>query len=519
MHHGSLIQLVSPGYSGASPYYGDPALMIASANGNQTVSDLTLDGNAKKIKAGLWMLNRNNVTVHHVSFKNFQMRGAVLARSDMWWYVELAAGKWVTGTQVYDCTFTNCGADISQESLGNLCIAGLDGADIYNINIQENAGYGIKFIYVGHFKNVKIHDCTIRVPESDPLWSEDIAMELWNLGVGNEIYNINCNTWLSIVNHKDLYDDAPPTGKVNLWIHDVKMIDEDGISQKEAIECATPYMTVSECYFKDKGIGMAIWMEGKKNMTIRNNIFYNQNDHSNNWAAGAGIYVPDVVDGLFVYNNVFEYWGTTIHMKGTVTNSKFKNNVFINPITMDVYAPNKTFEFTNNIKYTSDNIGWKIEGSPIMSNNYLGNPGFLNTGARWDTYYKPASSNSLVIAKGVDVGLPFIGTAPEIGRWEWTGAGGREISSASEEIVDGEDTVISSYPNPTNGVVSVYSKNSDVKIESVQVLTTQGKFILNKIGSKSTSLDIDLTQYPSDVYIFRVKHQKGIITKKVVLLK
>jgi hypothetical protein len=36
---------------------------------------------------------------------------------------------------------------------------------------------------------------------------------------------------------------------------------------------------------------------------------------------------------------------------------------------------------------------------------------------------------------------------------------------------------------------------------------------------KSNSVDVDLSSYPNDIYVFRVKHQKGIYTKKVVLAK
>jgi hypothetical protein len=75
-YDGSLIQLVSPGRE-AFRIKSSPA--IAPEDGNQTISGFTIDGNGKKLKAGIWVENRNNVTMHHVSFRNIQQRGAVFA--------------------------------------------------------------------------------------------------------------------------------------------------------------------------------------------------------------------------------------------------------------------------------------------------------------------------------------------------------------------------------------------------------------------------------------------------------
>ncbi|MFN7117841.1 MAG: PA14 domain-containing protein [Saprospiraceae bacterium] len=277
-YYGSLIQLYSAGYEGgAEVLYGSPTQMVASSNGNQTLSGFTIDGNNKQLKAGVWVQNRNNVTMHHVTINNCEQRGAVFTRSDMWWYEPMPDGKWMYNTTIHNCTFNNNGAQLGSESLGNLCIAGLDGADIYNINIQDNVGYGIKFIMVGHYRNVKIHDCNITVNENDAAWGEKISIELWNLDQGNEVYNIVCNTWHSYVNHPQLTAYEPTgTSANNLKIYNVRMVDSDGSSGKEAIEAALSGVQIYDCYIQDKGFGIAIWNGSgqalKKNYIIRNNI-------------------------------------------------------------------------------------------------------------------------------------------------------------------------------------------------------------------------------------------------------
>ncbi|GCE25148.1 hypothetical protein KDA_06320 [Dictyobacter alpinus] len=424
-YDGSLIQLISPGYSGTNPKYGSPDQMVDSANGNQTLSDFTVDGNNHQIKAGVWVENRNNVTMHHVTFKDFQMRGAVFGRSDMWWYIPLPDGKWMYNTTIHDCTFINSGSQQNGESLGNLNIAGLDGANIYNITINDDqGGFGIKFIFVGHYRNVKIHDSTIHVSEFDDTWGEKASIEMWNLSYGNDIYNINCNTWLSFVNHTQLTAYLPVGNATNnLKLHGIKMIDQDGNNGNESVEASLSGMEIYDNYFQDKGYGIAIWHGGGydlKNFIVRNNIFANvKRAPGFGFGQSSGVFVPDPTSNIKIYNNVFDNMGNGLTLDNA-NGVDVKNNVFLNTLGADVEGGSNV-TFMNNLKYHTDpqKAGWNLTGGPTLgSGNLLGNPGFKNTGNRWDTYYQPASSSSLVVDAGVDVGLPFNGSAPDIGRWE-----------------------------------------------------------------------------------------------------
>ena len=416
-YDGSLIQLVSPHNA---LFRNTKSTVIAPENGNQTLSGFTIDGNDKSLKAGIWIENRDNVTMHHVTFKNLQQRGAVFAPGNKDWYVY--PKYYMKGTKIHDCTFINSGKDLPDETLGNLCIAQLDGAEIYNINITDSEGYGIKFIYDGYFKNLKIHDCNISLNEFDPKWGEDIAIELWNVGSGNEIGNINCNTWLSIVNHPEMF--GTPSGTENMKIHDVKMIDKDGISNIEAIEVGAPGVEISDSYFENKGIGMAIWDMGRSNITIRNNIFYNSVIHDN-WAGGPSIYIDNSRDwdfkNILIYNNVFDMNKTGIIIKGSrVSDIDIKNNVFLHTSVSDVESStNQNVSFDNNLKFLGNSDGWVLVGVEQAGKNIIQNPGFLQSGNRWGTYYQAASAESAIVDKGAYVGQPFNGLAPDIGRWEF----------------------------------------------------------------------------------------------------
>ena len=420
-YDGSLIQLVS---KHRMSFRNNSSSAVAPENGNQTLSGFTIDGRNKLLKAGVWVENRNNVTMHHVTFKNLSQRGAVFGAGDKDFYVY--PEFYITGTRIHDCTFINSGKDLSGETLGNLCISQLDGADIFNINIQDSEGYGIKFIYDGYFKNCKIHNCQIQVNELDTKWGEDIAIELWNVGPGNQIYDISCNTWLSIVNHPEIFGD--PSGTENMKVYNVKMIDKDGASDKEAIEIGAPGVEVNGSYFENKGFGIAIWDMGRKNITIRNNTFYNS-VLKKNWTGGSAIYIDNSrtwdFQNINIFNNVFDTHSYGVRLKssnGGISDVNIANNAFLDIAESEASIEGEDITnifLNNNLRFSLVGTPWIFSPGISKSSNILGDPGFVRTGYRWENYYRPASGNSLVVDKGIDVGLPFDGIAPDIGAFEF----------------------------------------------------------------------------------------------------
>jgi hypothetical protein len=525
-YYGSLIQLYSAGYSGGpEQIYGAPNEMVASSDGNQTLSGFTVDGNNKQVKAGVWVQNRNNVTMHHVTIKNCEQRGAVFTRSDMWWYEPLPEGKWMHNTKVYNCTFKDNGAQLGSETLGNLCLAGLDGANIYNLTINDNVGYGIKFIMVGHFRNVKIHDCDITVNEEDAQWGEKISIELWNLDQGNEIYNIKSNTWHSYVNHGQLTSYEPSgTSTNNLKIHDVEIIDPDGVSSKEAIEAALSGVEIYDCYIQDKGFGIAIWNgQGqtlKKNYIIRDNIFVNVNRAPVfGFGKSSAVFVPDAAQNLKIYNNVFDRMGNGLNLDG-VLSAEVKNNVFLNSEGADV-ENGSGVTFQNNLKYHTNpqKNAWNLTGGVTLgSGNIVSNPGFRNSGSRPDNFYRPASSASAVVDAGINVGFPFNGSAPDIGRWE-LGSNARTASADPEKrlIEDNNNGLIRYYPNPSAGLVTLEA--GELQLTDVRVYNRQGQLLHPAIIRTNATWQIDFSAYPNDLYFLRINHAQGQMTKKVMLAR
>ncbi len=415
-YDGTLIQLVSPQ---REQFRRMNTKAIPPADGRQTLANFSIDGNGKQLKAGVWVENRDNVILHHVTFKNLAQRGAVFAPGNKAWYTY--PEFYMKGIKVHHCTFINSGKDLSDETLGNLNIGQLDGAEISDINIDDTEGYGIKFIYDGYFINTKIHDCTIKLNESDSKWGEDIAIELWNNGPGNEINNINCNTWISVVNHPDMFGNLSDI--LNMKISNVSMIDADGKSNKEAVEVGMPNTEISNSYFENKGIGIAIWDMGRENITVRNNIFYSSTEKSN-WAGAPAVYIDNSrtwsYKNMKVYNNVFDGYPIGVRIKGSmIEDVDIKNNLFLAISGVDVESSAKATQLSHNLKYFGKQTKWNSVGVTSEESNLFTDPGLKLSGKKWDTYYQASSTESIVVDAGVETGFNYQGKAPDIGKWEF----------------------------------------------------------------------------------------------------
>ncbi|MGB3547250.1 MAG: PA14 domain-containing protein [Saprospiraceae bacterium] len=523
-YYGSLIQLYSAGYQGGPEIiYGSPTQMVASSDGDQTLSGFTVDGNNKQVKAGIWVQNRNNVTMHHVTVQNCQQRGAVFTRSDMWWYEPMPDGMWMYNTTIHDCTFYDNGAQLGSETLGNLCLAGLDGANIYNIFIDDPVGYGIKFIMVGHYRNVKIHDCNITVNENDAQWGEKISIELWNLDQGNEVYNIVCNTWHSYVNHNQLVEYEPSgTQANNLKVYNVRMIDADGSSSKEAIEAALSGVQIYDCYIQDKGFGIAIWNgQGgalKKNYIIRNNIFTNVNRApAFGFGKSSAVFVPDAAQNVKIHNNVFDRMGNGLNLDG-VNGGEVINNVFINSLGADI-ENGSSIVMQNNLKYHADpqKTAFILTGGVTLgTGNITGLPGFTNSGPRWTTYYRPASSTAKVVDAGKIIGLPYNGSKPDIGRWEF-GTANRSVPGSEPAQIAGAAavTAIDLYPNPAGAEV-ILDLPYGLNVEHVVISNAMGQVVRTLVPGGESRLRIDLNGLARGVYTVSVLEPEGKRTLRLI---
>ncbi|MBB3699312.1 right-handed parallel beta-helix repeat-containing protein [Flammeovirga yaeyamensis] len=410
-YEGSLIQLISPDRE-VKRYLGSKAL--APVDGNQSVSHLTIDGENKQLKAGLWVENRNNIHLHDLTIKNCEMRGAIIAAGNKEWYKE--PEYYLEGIRVNDCSFINSSKDFDNGSSGNLNLGQLKGAEIYNIQIDDDEGYGIKFMFDGYFRDCEFYNITTNLSEEDELWGEDIAIELWNLGPGNKVHDVVSNTWLSLVNHPRIFN--AKASSLNIEVYNIHISDQNKVSSKEGLEIGTPHVLIRDCLIENKGMGIALWNMGRENIHIRNNIFRNDR-YQYNWAGGSGIYIDNSQDWTFddihIYNNVFDKNVYGILIKGqNLGEFNIHNNLFIESKTFDVYSVGGQVMFTHNFL---DGSEWKLSDQITESQNLFGDALIWKTGDMSNQYYVPKVGSPLIDA-GKNMDLPFEGSAPDIGYFE-----------------------------------------------------------------------------------------------------
>jgi hypothetical protein len=403
------------------------------AYGNQTLSGFTINGQNKQLEGGIHVQGRSNVVIHDVNVTNTAHTAIRVIAG--WSATDLVAPPfYLTGIQVYNCVLTNTSHDLSGWTSGSLSLGGLDGALIHHNTIDENEGYGIKFENFGWFKGIKVYNNTVNTNNIDVLWNSDASIEFWNIYENSDIYNNTLNNWVSIVNR------YAGTGTTVRFRDNVEIVTNDA-NTAPGIELAAGNAKVYNNYFEQVRWGVGIWQEKyNSNNEIYNNVFYNRVLPQEPW--NSGIYFENVnvghsYDNNKIYNNVFTRFEQAIWFKSVgnapITNTKFQNNVvtdmqyaFMLTASDTQYLIDTTM--THNVLHNVPTPHIRAFGNtPVnltMTNNPIGNPGLTGTGAKPDPFFRPASGASLVVNAGTNVGLPFSGTAPDIGRYEWTGSGG-----------------------------------------------------------------------------------------------
>jgi len=387
-------------------------------DGNHELAYFTLDGGQKQLEAGIWAANRNSINMHHIQVHDVNYRGVSVGTTEKLWF--RPPETYITGIHLHHLDFENSGKDLEEYSTGNLNIGQLEGAEIHDITVKDNEGYGIKFLWDGYFKESHFYNITTELSESDPLWGEDIGLELWNLGPGNVVENISSNTWLSLVNHPYVF--ANQGNSLNLILENARVVDASGTSSKEGLEIGLPHVEISNCYIENKAIGLALWNMGHNHVNIHHNLFRNDSPISS-WAGGTAIYIDNSRDWSFedihLYHNVFDSFVYGIRVRGdNIEDIAIKNNLFLGTSTAELDIEDGSITFAHNFRHTLASDTWNVFGAHESYNNGNGDA-MINASGDWlESFYLPLAHSPL-IDTGEDIGFSFRGVAPDIGFLEY----------------------------------------------------------------------------------------------------
>ena len=411
---GKDIVTINSNYGG---YYID-ASSSSLTDGNHEISGFTIKGGSspdnRQLDYAMRFRRRNNLVIHDTIVRNIEcpdVSGGMIIRADITWDADntVPPDSWLSDVSIYNCEFYDCARHgPGNNNAGALHLLAVQNLELYNcVFDQSNTdGQCIKSVY-GWLKGVKIHDNIFRVANESIPRNEHIIIELWNLCEDSEIYNNKFyNGYLSFVSGQKL------NGTYSLKFYD------NEVYNSPMNEFSIDDVVIYNNYFEGSlgsrwGAGIALWQTWASakneihNWTARNNIFYNSN--------ACVIFISDkensiTLNGVHIYNNIIDgvasvTWGgngiTILGSDGSsYQNFMIKNNIIINcsSAAINKNASIDPYEVSHNF-FDADS------------------PEITGSGDVPDPYYRPSGPTANIVDAGVDVGLPYSGSAPDIGAY------------------------------------------------------------------------------------------------------
>lgn len=433
-------------------------------NGNQHISGLQFDGNLVNYW-GIYIGGRSNVSIYGCSFKNFINRGIVWGgRNDN---VDAAPTIYATGNSFYDNIMNNC-ADydhVRDYGAGCINIGGQRGMQIYGntiINKSRAAGYNgwpIKYYNNGYIDSIRIYDNYL---EKAPL-TDDLGFFNWDFNI--EFFNeqgvyVRNNTLIN--GGVDLNYTQNGTNVYGALI-DSNIITYTTLSTyyQSAIILEVYSIKVTCSQNTITNANSAIKFVPRSGDTVRDILIDRNLSTGSGAGQGTGMFVsfgnggqPNYYNRIDIYNNTFleditrqSYFGIELPRvtAGFIKNINIKNNIIYGKATAGITQQSgsavtiDSLSIENNDTYACGNSNAPLWSGTTpthltVANNLTVLPSFGGSN------YSLATGSALIDA-GVDVGLPFTGSAPNINYNESTAPPIPTVSAGSDQIITLPSTI------------------------------------------------------------------------------
>jgi len=426
----------------------DPYILASTAvpvvDGSNEISAIGFTGSGSNLLISSH--GRSNQKIHDNSFTNgnvllegvtprsinpadgSETGDAVSAGPNEAFSIEPFSTSWAQNCEIYNNTGTN--TNIKLNTIKNALI---------HDNVINNSGgarscWGsTSYFWSGvQFYNNEYHTSSSTV--------SNIGIEVWHIEDDTKFYNNVMDGWASLILNTgggntpysmEIYDNNFSMGN-STGINNELEIGYYGMRNVRVsgnFFYVTDATTMSGVTVRATGIVDNIW--------IYDNVIYNTGGPGiilkPNVSTNDGIANPGNMDNIYIYNNVFDNMDSggsaairveADNIIGDIDGIYVRNNIFVN-LTYGVlfqstpHTSSGNF-YDHNIRdaATSGTINANgIASFTVGAGNITGNPGILSTGDRWTNYYKPSVGSNLIDA-GVNVGLPYTGTAPDIGLLE-----------------------------------------------------------------------------------------------------
>src|ERR1035437_986281 len=485
--------------------------------GNQHISGIKMDGDALTGWAAIRIYQRSNVQIYNCTFVDFQIYGV---------------GFWgfpATGNAFHDNIITNCSGVInpgnrySAEFYYALGVDGQEGMLIYNNTLTQTSrtlgqnGFLIKGV-MGYNRGVKIYNNTLdRGNQGDISSSWDFAIELWDCRGGFEIYNNQIKGSIDIGGYNTVKE---LSYTYSVYIHN-NTIGQDSVHVSEAYVGVDFEQNVSDAIVDSnliqnvsQGILFAINGGSKtiSNINIRRNVITNIGVTLVN-GNGAGIdcsanATSNTVNNINILNNVISahvgtnttLYGIRLPDIGAAKNISIRNNIVKGFSWMPIRGVGgsgisiDTLSIENNIFYLNGNSNLPSYSGltpthNTTQNNFTSDPLFVAFGTDFHL-----QATSPAINAGINVGLPFNGSAPDIGAYEYG------TSSPSIRVNAGNDTTLILPINNTTLTGSIVNSGGTISYVWTKISGPTSYNIVNP-----ASLVTDVSGLVQGVYKFELK--------------
>lgn len=401
--------------------------------GNQTIKDLTVEGNSKLVHGGIYV-ERSNVDADNIRITSFDYCGL---------YMKGNSCDWTNSFMV------NSGKSLAGFETGAVMIDAVSDFVCDNFDVNENEGYCVKAfggqpIILRHiwrnseFRNIEIN----------PSGRRSIAYEIHNSRPQNcEFYNNYTDGSVSLIRPTSFDDDG--INSFHLYNNLFDMISKSGGTTAVAapLELGVHNAEVNDNHFVGGRFAYIVhWnaseTEAARGWRIHHNTFYCVYHVNNPTPIVRSNFAP-IIDCDFDNNTIHIPPGSNYHTNIIQTGSgsggeanndvRVRNNIIYDQSTCDCgtgganvlvrgEGSGNTWTscvFQNNIvngMSTTLPSGW------TASNTLIGAPGLTGSGVNStpfvsDPFYRPAAG-SIAIESGLDIGYPFTGAAPTRGRYE-----------------------------------------------------------------------------------------------------
>jgi len=424
----------------------DKTINMASATltaGNQSISGIGFDGVNLTGYSAIVINKRYNVSVHDCDFKNFNFRSISFYNGSG--YNNIRPAVYAQGNEFYNNTITNGGATWATSG-SSIYLTGQIGFKLYGNTVAStkrgDSPPGI-IIKASELKALDMHNNTFTIVGNDDEAKWAFAFEVWDIADGSKIYDNTIQGVLDLVN---IYKGNSTFGVSvygNTFGFDaIQSVSKHGIY----LEGNFADVEIKTNTFKHLSTPIALYTLSTgsySNIRIHHNTFNKIGFTGSTYntcidVAGTGGYT---LNGYYIDNNTFvsganganTFVGITIPAKGTTSNVYIRNNIIkdFDRVIVSQYAPTGGMTIANvfiqnNDLYSNgygDAPNWIqiVPTSVTSTGNITTDPLFVSIS---DFHLQPSSP---AINTGLDVGLPYNGSAPDIGAFEYSTGRGRHL--------------------------------------------------------------------------------------------